>query len=84
MHIHKYKAKIKKKSTGGCSTLPKVPKLGVPGVKDTAKSNKDLSMSCYIQVSFSAGSHVIIESNYVLNAALHVISCHQFQYDQTL
>ena len=38
---------------GGCATPPNVPKLGVPGVKDTAKTNKDLSMSCYIQVEYS-------------------------------
>ena len=29
------------------------PKLGVSGVKDTAKTNKDISMSCYIQVKYS-------------------------------
>ena len=26
---------------GGCATPPNVPKLGVSGVKDTAKTNKD-------------------------------------------
>ena len=26
---------------GGCVTPPNVPKLGVSGVKDTAKTNKD-------------------------------------------
>ena len=26
---------------GGCSTPPNVPKLGVSGVKDKAKTNKD-------------------------------------------
>ena len=26
---------------GGCTTPPNVPKLGVYGVKDTAKTNKD-------------------------------------------
>ena len=34
----------------GCATPPNVPKLGVSGVKDTAKTNKDLGMSCYIQI----------------------------------
>ena len=38
---------------GGCVTPPNVPKLGVSGVKDTAKTNKDLGMSCYIQVEYS-------------------------------
>ena len=41
------KSKIKKKiikkfsEGGGCATPPNVPKLGVSGVKDTAKTNKD-------------------------------------------
>ena len=39
-----------KNPQGGCSTPPNVPKLGLSSVKDTAKTNKDLSMSCYIQV----------------------------------
>ena len=30
-----------KNSQGGCATPPNVPKLGVSGVKDTAKINKD-------------------------------------------
>ena len=30
-----------------------VPKLGVTGVKDTAKTNKDIGMLCYIQVEYS-------------------------------
>ena len=42
-----------KKSSGGCATPPNVPKLGVSGVKDTAKSNKDLCMSYYIQIEYS-------------------------------
>ena len=29
------------------------PKFGVTGVEDTAKTNKDLGMSCYIQVEYS-------------------------------
>ena len=37
----------------GFATLPNVPKLGVSGAKDTAKTNKDLGMSCYIQVEYS-------------------------------
>ena len=56
MHIHTQKAKIKKKLKNfsrGCTTPPKVPKLGVSGVKDTAKTIKDLSLSCYIQVEYS-------------------------------
>ena len=35
------------------ATPPNVPKLGPSGVKDTAKTNKDLGMSCYIQVEYS-------------------------------
>ena len=37
------KLKFKKKILrgGGCAAPPKVPKLGVSGVKDTAKTNKD-------------------------------------------
>ena len=38
---------------GGCATSPNVPKLSVSGVKDTAKTNKDLGMSCYRQVRYS-------------------------------
>ena len=38
---------------GGCATPSNVPKLGVSGVKDTAKTDKDLGMSCYIQVEYS-------------------------------
>ena len=63
MHIHTLKANIikgKEISQGWCATPPNVPKLGLSGVKDTAKTNKDLGMSCYIQVEysvfFSAGS----------------------------
>ena len=33
--------KQKKFPQGGCATPPNVPKLGVSGVKDTAKTNKD-------------------------------------------
>ena len=47
------KQKYKKIPQGGCATPPNVPKLGVPGVKDAAKTNKDLGMSCYIQVEYS-------------------------------
>ena len=39
---------------GGCAAPPNFPKLGVSSVKDTAKTNKDLGMSCYIQVEYSA------------------------------
>ena len=44
-------------SQGGCATPPNVPKLGVSGVKDSAKSNKDLAMTCYIQVEYSVSFH---------------------------
>ena len=37
---NKIKKKIKKFSGGGCATPPNVPKLGVSGVKDTAKITK--------------------------------------------
>ena len=56
MHIHTQKAKIKKRlknSSRGCTTPPNVSKLGVSGVKDTAKTIKDLSLSCYIQLEYS-------------------------------
>ena len=42
----------KKNPQGGCATPPNVPKLSVPGVKDTAKTNKDLGISCYIHLFF--------------------------------
>ena len=48
--------KNKKNSQGECGTPTNVPKLGASGVKDresTAKTNKDLGMSCYIQVEYS-------------------------------
>ena len=48
----KYLKKIKNPQ-GRCTTPPNVPKLGVSGVKDTAKTNKYLGMSCYIQVEYS-------------------------------
>ena len=38
------------KGGGGCATPTNIPKLGLSGVKDTAKTNKDLGMLCYIQV----------------------------------
>ena len=47
------KQKFKKKSSRGCAILPNIPKLGVSGVKDTAQTNKDLGMSCYIQIEYS-------------------------------
>ena len=49
----KLKKIIKKIPQRGCATPPNVPKLGVSGVKDTAKTNKDLFMSCYIQVEYN-------------------------------
>ena len=42
-----------KTPAGGCATPPNVPKLGDPGVKETANTNKDLGISCYIQVEYS-------------------------------
>ena len=33
---------FKKIPQGGCAAPPNVPKLGVSGVKDKAKTNKDL------------------------------------------
>ena len=47
------KQKLIKIPQGGCATPPNVPKLGVSGVKDTAKTNIDLGMSCNIQVEYS-------------------------------
>ena len=35
------KQNLKNFDGGGCATPPNVPKLGVSGVKDTAKTNKD-------------------------------------------
>ena len=43
----------KKIIQGRCATPPNVSKLGVSSVKDTAKTNKDLDMSCYVQVEYS-------------------------------
>ena len=49
------KQKVKKKliPQGGCATLPNVPKLGVSGVKNTAKTNKVCGMSCCTLVEYS-------------------------------
>ena len=56
--IHTKKRKIKKKISRGCATPPNVPKLGVSGVKDTAKTNKDWGkFSCCIQVEYSVFFH---------------------------
>ena len=49
--------KNKKIPQGGCATPPSVPKLSVSGVKDTAKTNKNLGMLNI--VSFSAGSSLL-------------------------
>ena len=38
---------------GGCATPLNFPKLGVSGLKHTVKTNKDLGMSCYIQIKYS-------------------------------
>ena len=53
MSIYTDKKEKKKITQGGCATPPNVPKLSVSGVKDTAKTNKDLGMLCYIQVEYS-------------------------------
>ena len=57
VHIHSYRAKIKKIyikiPQGRCATPPNVPKISVFGVKNTTKTNKYLGMSCYIQVQYS-------------------------------
>ena len=53
MCIYTLKNKIKKKNPQGLTTLPNVLKLGVYCVKDTPKTNKDLGMSCYIQIEYS-------------------------------
>ena len=47
------KTKKKFKILKGVRHSTERPILGVPGVKDTAKTNKDLGMSCYIQVEYS-------------------------------
>ena len=47
------KQKFLKNPQRGRASPPNVPKLGVSGEKDTAKPNKDLGMSCYIQVEYS-------------------------------
>ena len=54
-YTHKRHKLLKNKEIpqGGCATLLNVPKLGVSGVEDTAKTNKDWGMSCYIQVEYS-------------------------------
>ena len=51
------KQKLKKNiPQGGCATPPIVLKLVVSSVKDTAKTNKDLGIPCYIQVEHSVFS----------------------------
>ena len=37
----------------GCTTPPNVPKLGVSGAKDTANTNKDFGMSCYMYIQWA-------------------------------
>ena len=47
MYIYTVKVKIKKiykNPQGGSATPPNVPKLGVSGVEDTAKTNKYLDI----------------------------------------
>ena len=45
------------KSSRGARDSTERPKLGISGVKDTAKTNKDLGMSCYIQIEYSVFFH---------------------------
>ena len=49
--------KNKFNSSWGVRDSTERPKLGVPGIKDTAKTNKDLGMSRYIQVEYSVFFH---------------------------
>ena len=60
MHIHTLEAKKNFEiPQRGCATPPNIPKINVSDVKDIAKTNKDLGMSCYIPIEysvFSAGS----------------------------
>ena len=68
MHINtpkKQKLNKIKNSSGGCASLPSVPKLGVSGVKDTAKTNKDCSMPCCIPVEYSVFFHWYIFYDHV-------------------
>ena len=50
--LKKQKIKNENKFQGGCATPLNVPELGVSDVEDTAKTNKVLGMSCYIQVKY--------------------------------
>ena len=45
--VKKQKLKILKNSPRGVRDSTERPKLGVPGVKDTAKTNKDLHIYTY-------------------------------------
>ena len=53
MCIYTVKMQKFKNSSRGVRDSTERPKIGVSGVKDTAKTNKDLGMSCYIQVEYS-------------------------------
>ena len=54
MCIYKVKKqKCLKNSSKGVRDSTKRLKLGVSGIKDTAKTVKDLGMLCYIQVEYS-------------------------------
>ena len=53
MSIYKVKKQKLKKKIQKSSTPQNVPKLSISGIKDTAKTNKDLGMSCYILVEYS-------------------------------
>ena len=61
MCIYTVKTQKLKKSfknpQGGCATPLNVPKLGVFGVKDTAKNNKDCGMPRCILVEYSVFFH---------------------------
>ena len=45
------KQKLKKNPQGGCRTSSNVPKLGVSGVKDTAKTNNNKKLTISIILS---------------------------------
>ena len=55
--VKKQKKNKNKKFFKGVRDTTECPKLGVSSVKDTAKTNKDLDMSCYIQVEYSFFFH---------------------------
>ena len=56
MCLYTVKKQTKKISIGVRDSTER-PKLGVSCVKDTAKTNKDSGMSCYIHVEYSVFFH---------------------------